>query len=171
MNLNGQNCGFHPQNSTSWGYRTNVWQPPFLHMVSALELPFRQIKFTENTAFSRIIACFPIYKPKNRFHQDRRGGSKGEDHALHFRLGNAAVLLLAVLSFYRLREADSVIFISWKKENRVGVFSATKFLFAHEQRMPEKRSVVNWHLFNLWYNYRQNIFAVRENNAFRIKER
>ena len=103
----------------------------------------RQIKLTENTVFSQVNACFSLCKMKKRFHPDRSGGSKGEDHALHFRLGNAAVLLLAVLSFYRLREADSVIFISWKKENRVGVFSATKFLFAHEQRMPEKRSVVN----------------------------
>ena len=102
-------------------------------MVSALELSFRQIKFTENTAFSRIIACFPIYKPKNRFHQDRRGGSKGEDHALHFRLGNAAVLPLAVLSFWD--------FLSSKKENRAGVFSVTKFLFAHVQRMPKDRSL------------------------------
>ena len=100
-------------------------------------------KVYENTVFSQVNACFSLCKMKKRFHPDRSGGSKGEDHALHFRLGNAAVLLLAVLSFYRLREADSVIFISWKKENRVGVFSATKFLFAHEQRMPEKRSVVN----------------------------
>ena len=136
-------------------------------------LSHRQIKFTENTAFSRINACFSLCKPKKRLHPDRSGGSKGEKHWAVFLLllKNAQVLPLAVLSFYRFREADSVIFISSKKENRAGVFSATKFLFAHEQRMPEKRSVVNWHLFNLWYNYRQNIFAVRENNAFRIKER
>ena len=95
-------------------------------------LSHRQIKFTENTAFSRINACFSLCKPKKRLHQDRSGGSKGEDHALHFRLGNAAVLPLAVLSFWD--------FLSSKKENRVGVFSATKFLLAHEQRMPEKRS-------------------------------
>ena len=99
-----------------------------------------QIKFTEKYRIFINYRLFSLCKMKKRLHKDRRGGSKGEDHALHFRLGNAAVLPLAVLSFYRLREADSVIFISWKKENRVGVFSVTKFLFAHLQRMPKKRS-------------------------------
>ena len=124
--------------------KSYAWFPrSYREAVTALELLFPispSDKVHEKHHISRINACFSLCKPKKRLHPDRSGGSKGEDHALHFRLGNAAVLLLAVLSFYRLREADSVIFISWKKENRVGVFSATKFLFAHLQRMPEKRS-------------------------------
>ena len=39
-------------------------------------LSHRQIKFTENTAFSRINACFSLCKPKKRLHPDRSGGSK-----------------------------------------------------------------------------------------------
>ena len=137
-----------PKEETAWfsDKKSENLTHGFLAVTAKRSLPWnssflfhRQIKFTENTVFSQVNACFSLCKPKKQFHQDRSGGSKGEKHWAVFLLllKNAQVLPLALLSFYRLREADSVIFISWKKENRVGVFSATKFLFAHGQRMPK----------------------------------
>ena len=44
---------------------------------NSLFLFHRQIKFTENTVFSQVNACFSLCNVKKRFHKDRRGGFKG----------------------------------------------------------------------------------------------
>ena len=62
MNLNGQNCGFHPQNPTSWGSRTNVRQP----LQSIFDLSkckvFKAIPpDAQQTPLAHIPASFPSY--------------------------------------------------------------------------------------------------------------
>ena len=112
-----------PKEETAWfsDKKSENLTHGFLAVTAKRSLPWnssflshRQIKFTENTAFSRINACFSLCKPKKRLHPDRSGGSKGEKHWAVFLLllKNAQVLPLvtffASVSFFIERNAETV---------------------------------------------------------------